>query len=98
MPPSTPQILLAVVAVAAGFAVGSKLTNPKLRKARPNKLGKLISEMPKTCGCGRVYTEAEWQKLPLLGYQEYDWGEAAEYRDCPCKSTLTRLWECTVKD
>lgn len=87
--------VLAVVGAVVGFVVGTRLVNPKRRKARPNKLTKLLTEMPKTCRkCGTVYTEAKWQKLLLLGYTVFE-GESTEYRDCPCGTTLSRTWECT---
>jgi hypothetical protein len=43
----------------------------------------------KRCVCGVTFTEAAWQALPVLGYQ--DCGEyRLEYRNCPdpCGSTL----------
>ena len=60
------------------------------------RLGKLLNPMPKRCPCGKVYTEAQWQKLHLVGYTVFDWGEALEYRDCPCGSTIVRTWEVDV--
>lgn len=54
---------------------------------------RLISPMPKTCPkCGKAYAERAWNRLPLRGFSEpYD-GEILEFRDCPCKNTLSRLW------
>lgn len=43
----------------------------------------------KSCKCGRSYTRAEWQSLPLRGHQDQgDDFPVLELRDCPCRSTL----------
>lgn len=45
----------------------------------------------KTCGCGREYTAAGWQALPIKGYllTEDDEGQyELEMRNCPCGSTI----------
>ena len=48
---------------------------------------------PKTCSCGRSFTEADWDELPLLGKQqvEADGDDPAcvfVAKNCPCGSTL----------
>lgn len=50
----------------------------------------------KRCACGREYTFAGWQRLPLVGfsYLEDDEGHALyESRNCACGSTLQLNWE-----
>lgn len=37
--------------------------------------------------CGRRYTAIAWSFLPLLGMQEYEWGEILEVRRCLCGSS-----------
>lgn len=43
---------------------------------------------PKTCSCGIRYTFKRWNRLPLLGHAEYEWGEVQEMRNCSCGSTM----------
>ncbi len=49
---------------------------------------------PKQCGCGRIFTRAQWNKLKLKGHQvteadEFGPEELIELKDCPsCFSTL----------
>jgi hypothetical protein len=50
----------------------------------------------KQCSCGRLISDAEWERLPLLGYQvfpsyEDDPGEVLEMRNDVCGSTLTKM-------
>lgn len=45
----------------------------------------------KACSCGRVYSPAEWLKLPLVGIQTFEGDDAPpalELRNCICKSTM----------
>lgn len=42
----------------------------------------------KTCSCGRTYDLAEWNALPHMKLQTFDWGEIHEMRNCPCGSTI----------
>jgi len=37
--------------------------------------------------CGTAYTEREWKKLPLVGYQSFPDDETLELRNCECGST-----------
>jgi hypothetical protein len=41
----------------------------------------------KKCRCGLEYTEALWNKLPLVGRQDLE-DEELELRNCVCTSTL----------
>jgi hypothetical protein len=53
------------------------------------KIRVLRREFPKRCNkCGTVYTFKRWQRLPLLGLQNTDWGEILEFRNCACGTTL----------
>jgi hypothetical protein len=53
------------------------------------ELGRAVRRnFPRVCSCGRRYTYKAWQRLPLLGQTEYDWGEVLEYRNCACGSTM----------
>lgn len=55
-----------------------------------------VSEFPKVCSkCGKKYTEKQWERLPLLGYQTVEADEdgpgfTMELKNCPppCSSTL----------
>ena len=54
-----------------------------------------MSEIIKKCGCGREYSFAEWQKLPISHiicskqYHDYVKGEPdTEFRHCVCGSTI----------
>ena len=45
----------------------------------------------KTCGCGRSYTRAEWEKLHFVGVQETESSRTRyrlEMRNCICRSTI----------
>jgi hypothetical protein len=43
-----------------------------------------------TCGkCKTPYTRAEFDALPKLPDQRMEWGELLEFRNCPCRSTIT---------
>lgn len=46
----------------------------------------------KKCGCGRVFTQAQWDALPY-GWREPGWDVdgaevLVEYRNCYCTSTI----------
>lgn len=47
-----------------------------------------MTELVKTCRCGRGYSAAEWAELRLVGLQPAADGRALEMRDCACGSTL----------
>jgi hypothetical protein len=47
-------------------------------------------EIAAKCGCGRVYTRAEWEKLRFVGWQ-HDGEERIELRNCDCGSTFVLL-------
>lgn len=59
---------------------------------------------PKRCGtCGKTYDDAQWTKLPLVGYQvippyDDDLGEVLEMRNCGCRSTLALQMPFTGAD
>ena len=47
----------------------------------------------KRCGCGREYTQAQWNALPFCGFIE-----SCELRNCMCGSTIgiCRTVGCTT--
>lgn len=47
-----------------------------------------MSEVIKTCGCGKSYAREGWDALEHLPNWVYDWGEVQEVRNCTCGSTL----------
>ena len=50
-------------------------------------LGPLPAEQ-KPCACGLAYTNAEWERLELVGFQDDGEGGALELRNCRCRSTM----------
>jgi hypothetical protein len=47
--------------------------------------------------CKRTYTEAQWDKLPLLDVWRSE-GWVTELRNCPCKGTMAVEWEEAKKN
>lgn len=43
---------------------------------------------PKHCGCGSIYSQEAWTKLPFLARWEIEGGPTHELRHCPCHTTL----------
>ncbi len=43
---------------------------------------------PKHCGCGSIYTQDAWAKLPYLARWEIEGGPTHELRHCHCQTTL----------
>ncbi len=58
---------------------------------RTNGLG-LVDAWPKACGCGRSYTEHEWNLLTYVGTMVDD-AESCELRNCRCGSTIAQAIE-----
>ncbi len=47
-------------------------------------------EPAKRCGCGRLHSEADWDRLPYVGLQPDGEGGFFALRNCPCGSTLAK--------
>lgn len=47
----------------------------------------------KECACGLDYTLHDWELLPYVGRQDFEWGEVHELRNCHCGSTLVKVIE-----
>ena len=43
---------------------------------------------PKHCGCGSIYSQDAWKKLPFLARWEIEGGPTHELRHCHCHTTL----------
>lgn len=43
---------------------------------------------PKHCGCGSIYSQEAWAKLPYLARWEIEGGPTHELRHCHCHTTL----------
>lgn len=43
---------------------------------------------PKHCGCGSIYSQEAWTKLPFLARWEIEGGPTHELRHCHCHTTL----------
>lgn len=53
---------------------------------------------PKHCSkCGRLYTEKQWDVLPLLGYQN-DAEYIVEMKNCACGGTMALEWKRPKKN
>jgi len=92
-------IALGVAGLAAYMIwnyLGGGLGGGFLRNARV----RLLEPMPKRCAkCGLIHDESSWQRLRLLGYTPTDMDdEEIEWRNCPCGSTLARLWQTNAED
>lgn len=49
-----------------------------------------MSDILKTCGCGRTFTVEEWRELPGCGRMPDEEGDL-DLRHCPCGSTIAVL-------
>ena len=48
----------------------------------------MTPQFPKTCGCGLIYTEADWNEILTLKGVYKDEECTLEMRNCLCGSTL----------
>lgn len=47
-----------------------------------------MSDVLKTCPCGRTFTFDQWRELPGCGRMDDGDGGALDLRNCPCGSTI----------
>ncbi len=47
-------------------------------------------EAPKRCGCGRLHSEADWDRLQFIGRMDDGEGGVLVLRNCACGSTIAK--------
>lgn len=74
-------------------ALGVVLKDIEAQEAEVVGLIGLVDSWPKTCGCGKSYTETQWGALMYIG-SVVDEGISFELRGCSCGVTLSQIIEC----
>ncbi len=52
-----------------------------------------MSATYKRCACGVAYTRKQWEALPEVATQRFDWGEVQQMKNCTCGSTMAVVLE-----